>query len=310
MLQLSLDQASIPGFAGITAGLTVFFLLYAIYSPLRPTKQRTVAEDVFGENNSSALEETASRYGRGLLQNVIPSMPENLIPEASMKKYEKLLIVSGNPLKITPEELFVLQITLGIIGLVIGLAVTTVNSIPSIPLWALPLFFTGLCAFLPYAYHISLRDTRAKEVQKNLPEALDLLQVVISTGSTFQPALKKVTHQLNPSFLRDEFTRMHVELQAGATLESCMRSFARSNTSPEGKAFTSSIIQSQKLGADVTDTLERQAVLSRANHEARLEKMIARLQTTLMIPISGFMMPAFLIIFIAPTMATIGQALG
>jgi pilus assembly protein TadC len=309
-----MDAASIPGFAGLTAGLTVFFLLYAIYSPVRPRKQRTVAEDVFGETSgtNSALDDAAGRYARPLLDNFMPSLPENVVPEKTARKYQDLLRVSGNPLKINPEELFVLQIAMAIIGFVIGLFVAAAagTNLPQVPIIIYPLIFTVLAGILPYGYHTSLRDKRARDIQRNLPEALDLLQVVIAAGSTFQPALRKVTSQLPESFLREEFTRMHVELQAGASLDHCMKSFANSNTSEEAAAFTSAIIQTQKLGADVTDTLVRQAQLARANHEARIERMIARLQTMLFVPISAFMMPAFLVIFLAPALNNISTQLG
>jgi tight adherence protein C len=300
-----MDQASIPAFAGLTAGLTVFFLLYAIYSPIRPKKRASVAEGVFGRE-----EDVTQRYTRPVLDNFMPSLPEGIIPKSSVSKYKELLRVSGNPLKINPEELFVLQIAAALIGFLLGLALAAFNTIPSVPSILFPFIFAALGFFLPYGKHTSLRDERARDVQRYLPEALDLLQVVIATGSTFQPALRKVTQQLPESFLREEFTRVNIELQASATLEYCMKSFAASNISEEGAAFASAIIQTQKLGADVTDTLVRQAQLARANQEARIERMIARLQTMLFVPISAFMMPAFLVIFLAPALSNIATMMG
>lgn len=300
-----MDQASIPAFAGLTAGLTVFFLLYAIYSPIRPRKRASVAEGVFGRED-----DTTQRYTRPVLDNFMPSLPEGIIPKSSISKYAELLKVSGNPLKINPEELFVLQIAAGLVGFLLGLTLAAFNTIEAVPSILFPLIFAALGFFLPYGKHTSLRDERSRDVQRHLPEALDLLQVVIATGSTFQPALRKVTQQLPESFLREEFTRINIELQASATLEYCMSSFAKSNTSEEGAAFASAIIQTQKLGADVTDTLVRQAQLARANQEARIERMIARLQTMLFVPISAFMMPAFLVIFLAPAMSNIATMMG
>lgn len=300
-----MDQASIPAFAGLTAGLTVFFLLYAIYSPIRPRKRASVAEGVFGRED-----DTTQRYTRPVLDNFMPSLPEGIIPKSSISKYAELLKVSGNPLKINPEELFVLQIAAGLVGFLLGLTLSAFNTIEAVPSILFPLIFAALGFFLPYGKHTSLRDERSRDVQRHLPEALDLLQVVIATGSTFQPALRKVTQQLPESFLREEFTRINIELQASATLEYCMSSFAKSNTSEEGAAFASAIIQTQKLGADVTDTLVRQAQLARANQEARIERMIARLQTMLFVPISAFMMPAFLVIFLAPAMSNIATMMG
>lgn len=301
-----MDQASYPAFIGLTAGLTIFFFLYAILSPVRAKKKVTIAEDIFGEEQIGE----SQKYTRPLLDNFMPSLPENIAPKQLNAKYTELLRVSGNPWKINAEELFVLQIAGGLIGFLLGLLLAAFNPVEQIPSAILPLIFTALGGFLPYAQHLSLRDSRAKDIQTNLPEALDLLQVVIATGSTFQPALRRVTQQLPHTFLRQELTRINVEMQAGVLLEDCMKSFSRTNTSDEAAAFASSVIQTQKLGADISDTLQRQAQLTRSNHEARIEKMIAKLKTTLFIPISVFMLPAFLIIFIAPSIAKIGNMLG
>lgn len=302
-----MDQAAIPAFAALTAGLTVFFLLYAIYSPIRPKKKISIAEGVFGD---SFTDDPAQKYTRPILDNFMPSLPEGIIPKSSISKYQKMLRVSGNPLRVTPEELFVLQIAAALVGFLVGLAVAAFNAIAQVPPAAFPVIFAALAFYLPYAKHTSLRDSRAQDIQRNLPEALDLLQVVIATGSAFQPALRKVTAQLPECFLREEFTRINVELQAGATLETCLTNFSNSNISEEGAAFASAIIQTHKLGADVTDTLVRQAQLARANQEARIERMIARLGSTLFVPISMFMMPAFLIIFLAPSMTSIAKMMG
>lgn len=302
-----MDPASIPAFAALTGGLTVFFLLYAIYSPIRPKKKETVAEGVFGTEDSN---DPTQRYARPILDNFMPSLPEGMIPKSSVGKYRELLRVSGNPLKINPEELFVLQIAAALIGFLLGLVVAAFNTIQEIPAFVIPLAFAALGFALPYAKHASLRDARAKDIQRHLPEALDLLQVVIATGSTMQPALRKVTGQIPDSFLREEFTRMNVELQAGVPLETCLASFARSNVSEEAAAFSSAMIQNQKLGADPTETLVAQAKLARSNQEARIERMIAKMMQTLTIPIATFMMPAFLLILLAPGMNNITTMMG
>jgi len=306
-----MDAQTAQGFAAIAAGLTVFVLIYAIYSPVRKSSRRSTAVDeVFGEQGYQGSTEGIGKYIQPILKNFMPSLPEGMLSANRENNYRKLIREAGNPWRITPEELFVLQLAFGIIGALIGGFVAAAAPVEQIPAFLWPIAVGGVAMLLPYAFHTSARDKRTKDIQKNLPEALDLLTVMIRSGQTFEPALRRVTTQLAEGFLREEFTRVNIELQAGTTLSDCMRSFAASNNSDSAESFAKAIIQAQKIGADVTDTLTQQAVFARDDYEARLEKMIARLSTTMFIPLTICMLPAFMIIFIAPAIGNLSGFLG
>lgn len=306
------DVSSLPGFIAIIGGLMVFFIAYGVLAPIKPKKSKTISDDVFGPQDAPVADpnDFTAKYSRPLLDNFAQQLPENFIPKSSKASYETLLRVSGNPLKITAEELFSLQIVFALIGFVIGIGVAATGLLDMLPFYVPPLFLGLLAFFLPYVYHTSLKNKREKDISKNLPEALDLIQVIISTGSSFQSALKKTSLLLPESFLKTEFIRASLGLQAGTTLESVMHSFISSNSAEEAETFGLAVIQTQKLGADITDTLVRQAALSRSNHEAKINEKIARLNTTLFIPMALFMVPAFLAIFMVPTIVSIGNILG
>jgi pilus assembly protein TadC len=94
------------------------------------------------------------------------------------------------------------------------------------------------------------------------------------------------------------------------TLEHTLRTLYRNIDSQEVEAFAKAIIQTQQLGSDVSETLARQAEFARSNYRALLDRMIARLNTTLFIPLSLTMLPALLIVFIAPTLSQLTNQLG
>lgn len=306
-----MDQQTIQGFAAITAGLAVFVLIYAIYSPRRvPKKRNTVVDEVFGYQESQGSTEGIGKYIQPILRNFMPNLPNNIMSAKQESRYRILLRQSGNPWKVTAEELFVLQIAFAIIGGLIGAFLGIFNTIEQVPAIAYPVLLAGLGFFMPYGQYTSARQKRANNVDKNLPETLDLLTVMIRSGQTFEPALRRVTPQIQPGFLREEFTRINIELQAGRTLSECMRGLALNNASESTESFAKAVIQSQRIGADITETLSQQATFARDNHEARLETMIARLGTTMFIPLTVCMLPAMMIIFIAPSLSSLGGFLG
>jgi len=298
-----LTLESIPGLAAIAVGLTVFFTLYAIYAPFTAKKRDLIQEEVFGAEEEFVPDDTLGKYVRPILNNFLPQLPINSLGAKRRKKLADLIIKSGNPWKITPEEFVGLQIALAISGFMIGAALGFTGLVPVVPPLLLVVILVAIGFFLPYSIYNTRKENRTKAIQKQLPEALDLLTVTLSSGQTFEPALRNITSQLPEGLLRQEFTRINVELQAGSTLERSLTSFYKNNSSEEAESFSKAVIQTQKLGADVSETLTRQSEYARNNYEARLERMIARLSTTMFIPLIATMLPAFLIIFIVPTLS-------
>jgi tight adherence protein C len=178
------------------------------------------------------------------------------------------------------------------------------GSLPISPI-ILVVIATASLFYYPYSVYTSARQKRTFDVQKHLPEALDLLTVTLSAGETFQPALISVIKQMPDSLVKQEFKRIVVNMQSGVSLEKTLVQFAELTDSEEAESFSKAIIQSQKIGSDVTDVLTQQANFSRDTKSTRIETKIAKLNTTLFIPLSLTMLPAFLTIFIGPIFGAI-----
>lgn len=310
-----MDYASLIAFASITGGISIGVLLYAIFAPATKKTENTHSEivlDVFGEDllSGAANDDLMGRYAKPIANNLLPGLPQNFLPQGILTSYEKLLRVSGNPLRLVPQELVALQIAGGLIGLIGGLFLTLLVAVPNVPPILIPALFAFAGGVLPYTYHSSLKEKRNKDVQMNLPEALDLLQVIMATGTAFQNSLKKAVAQLPNSFLKSELTAIYVNLQASIPLENCMERFAASNTNESAQAFASAVIQSERLGSDLGETLVKQAEMIRDNHMAMLDKLISKLNTTLLTPPTLLMLPAFMLIFLGPGLNNVMNVLG
>lgn len=303
---MNLDYDTLPGIAAVFVGLMVFFTLYAIWAPFQPqVKQDEATDQIFGAQPEFIPTDSFGRYVRPILSNFLPQLPSGLLSSARRSSITNLIIKSGNPWRVTPEEFVGLQLALGILGLMIGSGLGLFNLVPMVPPFVLIAGLAGIGFLIPYSIYNTRKEQRTKDIQKQLPEALDLLTVTLSSGQTFEPALRAITAQLPDTLLRHEFTKINVELHAGSTLERSLSQLYTTIDSEEAESFAKAIIQGQKTGADVSDTLKRQADYARASYEARLQRMIARLSTTMFIPLIGTMLPAFMIIFIVPTLSQI-----
>jgi len=291
-----------PGLVAVLAALTVFLTLYAIFTPVIKARRDSIKDEFFGgESPSDVVDDTLGKYAKPLLNNFLPQLPLKNMSPAKRNNIADLLIKSGNPWKLSPEEYVGVQIVFAAIGFFAGLVLAVFNLIPVVPPYAIVAMFALIGFALPYSIHNSRKQTRVKEIQRQLPEALDLLVVTLTSGQPFEPALNQVVPQLPPGLLRDELMKINLKIRAGNTLERALTDFSREIASEEVESFVKAIIQSQKLGADITETLAQQANFVRNNHEARVQQMIARLSTVMFIPLAATMLPAFLIIFLAPS---------
>jgi tight adherence protein C len=298
----TLDIASIPGLVAIFIGIAAFFTVYAIVAPFTAKKRDSIQDEVFGEEEAFVPTDSLGKYVRPILSNFLPQLPAGLISGTRRRGVADLLVKAGNPWKVTPEEFIGLQLVFTMGGFIVGSALGFTGLLSIIPPLALVIGISAIGFFIPYSIYNTRKENRTKQIQRQLPEALDLLTVTLSSGQTFEPALRSVTAQLPEGLLRQEFTKINVELQAGSTLERSLTSFYKTNAAEEAESFSKAVIQTQKLGSDVSETLSQQSDFARSNYESRLERMIARLSTTMFIPLIITMLPAFLIIFIIPTL--------
>lgn len=302
------------GAVSFLAGLTVAIFFYAIFTPAKKVNARRKASiDLFSDQEDTSSEELKSfdKYVRPTLRNFLPQAPlVHTMRDETRSRIENLLLQSDNPFKLTPEEYVGLQFlsaAFGIpIGVIVGLMSPTefFNIYMAVPLFAVMMFF------IPHIIHTSRRDSKTNKIQKELPEALDLLVVTINAGNTFVPAMSKVADRLpEENTMRREFKKVVAEINTGVTKETALQNLSYRTASDDIAAFVGAFLQSDKTGADPTESLQAQAQLARQSYEARLEQKTAKLNTLMFIPLIPTMLPALLIIFLAPSLMQLGSVL-
>ena len=249
------------------------------------------------------------RYVRPLLRTIKPETPLGaaLRTRAGDGKIRTMLIRSGNPLRITPFEYFGLQIIGLAAGLVGGLAIMTLQVLPNFVAIGLGV---GLGFFGPGMYHKNLMDNRQRDVRREFPEALDLLVITMSSGRNFGPALTEVVGRLPDGLVRTELARVAGEMNGGKAMDRCLLDLAERAPTDGVEAFAKSVVQGEKVGADMVETLKGQSEAARAAYEAAIDSKTAKLNQTLIIPVMVFMVPALLAVLIGPAMSDLASGFG
>lgn len=292
-------------------GLTVFFLMYALLAPVRDTsKDEDKFIDLFDDDEDwenyeeQAPTDSIGKYVKPLLGSFLPSLPAIKLSEERKTSLNRLILKSDNPWKLTAEELVASMFGFAVIGFIFALIVVATGVLPeAVPPAVLLIAFPLMAGAMPYSKYNSTKEARTKAVEKELPEALDLLNITLRSGQVIEHALENVTKHLPSGLLKEEFTRVVVELHAGTTLERSLKNLNLRFDSEDLESFIKAVIQALRLGSDVSETLSRQADYVRSNYEARLQRMIARLESTMFIALTPTMLFAFMIILVGPTLS-------
>jgi tight adherence protein C len=309
-MEVSMSELGLVSFLW---GMAALFTVYAILAPVSETRRRANAasreEDAWAIEYDRSVESPEgtdaafNRFIRPALRSFIPQTPmASNVAGGRRKKVLSLLVSSGNPWNLSPEE-YIGAIWLG--GLFGGMGGILLGMLLGFSPFVVAFALTALGAYLPRWWYRRSRSTRIDAANRSLPEGIDLLRIVMVSGQKFQSSMVEVSRRLPPGLIKDEFSRIADDLRSGRSLESVMTDFALRVPSDSVESFTRAIVQGERLGAEMTETLEAQSDSIRYSYEARIDKAIAGLETTIFLPILIGMVPAIFIIIAAPALTSL-----
>jgi tight adherence protein C len=175
------------------------------------------------------------------------------------------------------------------------------------PLWmnAIYAIFVGLLgAYLPVLLLKNRTIKRQKSIRRAWPDALDLMLLCVEAGMSVEHAFKRVSKEigLQSAELAEELTLTTAEL---SFLEDRTRAYDNlgRRTGLDGvKAVMTSLIQAERYGTSVGQSLR---VMAEEGREARMmeaEKKAAALPPKLTVPLILFILPVLFIVIISPAL--------
>jgi len=229
----------------------------------------------------------------------------SLTPRAMVNRYNDLIIQAGKQTQTTPIRIIGQQILLAVF------------------LWALMFFLLPrstnrralllLCIFLialvvPYLLLAQKAKQRLTLVNRSLPDLLDLLYVSVEAGLGFDLALKRTSEKMRGP-LSDEILLALGEITKGRERESALRGIADRTKSTDLSSFITSVIQTEQLGSNISNTLRVQSTVMRQKRKQRAEEQAAKLSTKMLFPIVFFIFPTIFVILLGPTLLNMIETL-
>ena len=172
-------------------------------------------------------------------------------------------------------------------------------------------YFTGLGYVVPTVMVGMRIRRRQKEMQRALPDALDMLVVSVEAGLGLNQALVRVAdeiYRLSP-VLSEQMTLVNLEIRAGTAREEALRNLADRTGLADIASLTAMLIQTDRFGTSVAQALRIHADTMRTKRRQRAEEAAAKTTIKLIFPLVFCIFPALFVVILGPALIQIVQAL-
>jgi len=149
--------------------------------------------------------------------------------------------------------------------------------------------------------------SRQHRLRKGLPDALDLLVICIEAGLGLDQALLRVSQELHITHreLSEELQLVNLEMRLGKTRIDALRELARRTGLDDIKALVAMLIQTERFGTSIAQSLRVHADDLRVRRRQRAEEMGAKTSVKMVPPLVFFIFPALMVVILGPAVITL-----
>jgi tight adherence protein C len=235
---------------------------------------------------------------QGAAGELLGGLGRLLTPRSTLGWLRRWLDYAGNPTAWPIERVFEMQglalIVLGGFGALIGLAG---KGVAGLVVGGIIGASVGLALPPILVYDAGIR--RQQRIERDLPDALDLLTLSVEAGLGFDAALAQVATSM-PGPLAGEISRVLQEMQMGVRRADAMRGLATRTRVLQLRTAATAVMQAGELGIPIANVLREQAAEMRLVRRQRAEEQARKVPVKVVIPLILCLFPALFIVVIGP----------
>lgn len=161
----------------------------------------------------------------------------------------------------------------------------------------------GLAA--PQAWLLARRAEWRDELDRQLPDALDLMAICISAGSSFEGALAAVGTRMDGA-IAAAFARVAKEAAYSSRSEALLGLAERAQVNSI-TFFAASLVQAERAGSSLVDIIRMQAQSVRTERRLKVDDITNKLSTKMLFPMLLLMLPSIIMLMLAPMILQLGE---
>lgn len=165
--------------------------------------------------------------------------------------------------------------------------------------------------YLPNLWLALKVRSRKREIFENFPDAADLMLVCVEAGLGLDSGMNKVAEEVSrkSAALAEELQLTNLEIRAGASRDQALRNLAVRTGVDDTRAFSTMLIQADKFGTSVGDSLRVFSDELRHKRMVRAEEKAAKVPTKMLFPLVMFIFPAILMVVLGPAIIQVVRTL-
>jgi tight adherence protein C len=146
-----------------------------------------------------------------------------------------------------------------------------------------------------------------KSLEDGLPDALDLIVVCVEAGASLDQAIVKASNELTIALpdLARELKTVATEIRAGKPRMEAFQNLAKRTGVPDIKAMVGMLIQTDRFGTSIAQSLRTHAETSRTKRRQRAEERAGKIGVKLVFPLVLCLMPALYVVCLGPVVVAI-----
>jgi tight adherence protein C len=164
---------------------------------------------------------------------------------------------------------------------------------------------------IPETWLIWRIKVRQRRLQLALPDGLDLMVICVEIGLGLDQSLMKVAQEMrvvHPE-LADELQMVNLEMRVGKTRMDALRDLAHRTGSEEIKTLVAMLIQTERFGTSIAQSLRIHSEELRTRRRQRAEELSAKTTVKMVGPLVFFIFPALMVVILGPAVITLVRTL-
>jgi tight adherence protein C len=198
---------------------------------------------------------------------------------------------------VTPAQMGLRVVAGGIFGFIFALVLLLVLHLNATMVTLIALGGGGIGAFMPFSSLDKAVQKRKNDVQRSLPDLLDMVATTVQAGLSLNQSLAYAVDAA-PGALGEEVKAALSEIRLGRARSDALKAAAERLQQPQFTTTITAITQAEKLGTNVSKVLNELSEDVRNHRIMLVEEHAAKLPVKMVMPMGLFMLPSlFVIIF-------------
>jgi tight adherence protein C len=254
------------------------------------------------ELNSELDRSFADRVIEPLQQRAL-SVSRRLSGADTAERIRRKLDLAGNPAGWTVDRVLSGKVIGAVLGLVVGLVFSLMLGSPTMKI-VVVLGATVVGFFAPNLYLYQRTHERSELLQRELPDAIDLLTISVESGLGFDAAVQQVARNTEGP-LAEEFSRVLREMQIGQGRADALRALGERTNVTDVRTFVGAMVQADSFGIPIAQVLRVQSAEIRVKRRQRAEEKAQQVPVKITIPLIFCILPTLFIAVMGPAVLSI-----